>query len=65
MVYYNRPRPAPTGTCRYQTAPTGTDQHGPAQDRHGPAPCRHDIHFDYLVVNNDKYQFLKVFLSFK
>jgi hypothetical protein len=50
-----------TGTDRPRPAPTGTDQHGPAPTGTGPAPCRHDIYFDYLVVNNDKYQFLKFF----
>jgi hypothetical protein len=55
-----------TGTDRHRhlPAPTGTDRHRPAQtgtDRHGPAPYRHGINLDYLVVNNDEYQFLKYF----
>jgi hypothetical protein len=53
----DRHRPARAGTKRHRPAQTGTDRHRPAQDRHGPAPCRHDINFDYLVVNNDNYQF--------
>jgi hypothetical protein len=53
----HRHRPARAGTKRHRPAQTGTDRHRPAQDRHGPAPCRHDINFDYLVVNNDNYQF--------
>jgi hypothetical protein len=59
-----RPAPLPTpgaGTDRPRPAPTGTDQHGPAPTGTGPAPCRHDINFDYLVVNNDNYQFLRFF----
>ena len=58
------PAPAPTGPDRHRPARAGTDRHRPARtgtDRHGPAPCRHDINFDYLVVNNDNYQFLKFF----
>ena len=57
----DRHRPARAGTKRHRPAQTSTDRHRPAQDRHGPAPCRHDINFDYLVVNNDNYKFLKFF----
>ncbi len=55
---------APNRTGRHRPAQTSADRHRPAQDRHGPAPCRHDIHFDYLVVNNVNYQFLKKFFRF-
>ncbi len=64
----HRPAPLPTpgagtstgtvtSTCRQRPATTGTDRHRTGTDWH-------DIHFDYLVVNNVNYQFLKKFFSF-
>ena len=67
----HRPAPLPTpgagtsGIDRHVPASNGTDRHRPARTGTGPAPCRHDINFDYLVVNTDKYQFLEFFFSLK
>jgi hypothetical protein len=50
-----------TVTSTWTVTGTGTDRPRPTPTGTGPAPCRHDINSDYLVVNNDKYQFLEFF----
>jgi hypothetical protein len=48
-----------TGTKRHRLAHAGTNRHRTGKDRHRVGTRKI---FDYFVVNNDNYQFLKVFM---